>query len=117
MWFRFRIAGQQDRQVLYLVTDKDIKDDVFLEYINNLLTVGELPHLFSKEELEAIVGDLRIKFNKVHKGVPDTYENLYRFFLTQARNNIHVVLCFSPVGDGLRGTVVKCDIVFSIFKY
>ncbi len=30
--------------------------------------------------------------------VPDTYENLYAFFIGRVRDRLHVVLCFSPVG-------------------
>ena len=29
---------------------------------------------------------------------PDTYENLYSFYLNRVRDNLHLVLCFSPVG-------------------
>lgn len=29
----------------------------------------------------------------------DTWDNLYSFFLNRVRDNLHVVLCFSPVGD------------------
>lgn len=32
-------------------------------------------------------------------GVPDTWDNLYSFFLNRVRDNLHVILCFSPVGD------------------
>ncbi len=28
----------------------------------------------------------------------DTYDNLYSFFLGRVRDNLHVCLCFSPVG-------------------
>jgi dynein heavy chain len=31
-------------------------------------------------------------------GVPDTYDNLYSFFINRVRDRLHVVLCFSPVG-------------------
>lgn len=31
-------------------------------------------------------------------GVPDTWDNLYSFFLGRVRDRLHVVLCFSPVG-------------------
>jgi hypothetical protein len=31
-------------------------------------------------------------------GVPDTYDNLYSFFINRVRDRLHLVLCFSPVG-------------------
>ena len=30
--------------------------------------------------------------------LPDTYENLYAFFIDRVRDRLHVILCFSPVG-------------------
>jgi hypothetical protein len=30
--------------------------------------------------------------------VPDTWDNLYSFFINRVRDRLHVVLCFSPVG-------------------
>ena len=35
----------------------------------------------------------------------DTWENLYNFFLRRVRDNLHVVLAMSPVGETLR---VRC---------
>lgn len=31
-------------------------------------------------------------------GVPDTWDNLYSFFINRVRDRLHMVLCFSPVG-------------------
>lgn len=39
-----------------MFTDNDVKDEIFLERINNILTMGELPSLFNKEEKDDIVG-------------------------------------------------------------
>ena len=30
--------------------------------------------------------------------MPDTWDNLYSFFINRVRDRLHVVLCFSPVG-------------------
>ena len=50
----YRIAGVTGRGVSFLFTDNDIKDELFLERINNILTMGELPSLFNKEDKEEI---------------------------------------------------------------
>ena len=34
-----------------------------------------------------------------HAGTPDTYDNLYNFFLARVRDQLHVCLCFTPVGE------------------
>lgn len=46
-----------------------------------------------------IVNDMRPIMKAACPGVPDTWDNLYAFFLSRVRDNLHVVLCFSPVGD------------------
>jgi dynein heavy chain, axonemal len=40
------------------------------------------------------------------KRVP-TQDNLYDFFISRARANLHVVLCFSPVGEKFRNRSLK----------
>jgi len=30
------------------------------------------------------------------------YDNIFNFFIRQIRENLHVVLCMSPIGDALR---------------
>ena len=35
---------------------------------------------------------------KESPGTIDTWDNLYNFFLGRVRDNLHVILCFSPVG-------------------
>ncbi|KAL4450636.1 hypothetical protein ABPG77_000992 [Micractinium sp. CCAP 211/92] len=35
-------------------------------------------------------------------GLVDTPENCWQFFIERVRKNLHVVLCFSPVGDSFR---------------
>jgi dynein heavy chain len=53
--------------------------------------------MFTKEELEEIENDLRpiAAQNKI-------YDNMYGYFVQRVRENLHVVLCMSPVGDLLR---------------
>ena len=55
--------------------------------------------LLPKDELDMIVNDIRPVMKLQAPGVPDTWENLYGFFLNRVRDNLHMVLCFSPVGD------------------
>ena len=65
--------------------------------INSILTTGEIPNLFPKEELIQISSELRYIAAKQIPNFVDTTDNLIKFFLTRAISNLHVVLCMSPV--------------------
>ena len=90
-------GGPDEIPTVFLMSDTQIVKESFLEDINNILNAGEVPNLFTKEELEEIENDLRpiAAQNKV-------YDNMYGYFVQRVRENLHVVLCMSPVGDLLR---------------
>lgn len=93
----YRRAGFEDTKTTFVFTDNDIIDEAFLEYINNILSSGEVANLFPKDEQEEMLNNLTPIFKKKNpKGNP-TLDNLYEFFIKQAMNNLHLVLCFSPV--------------------
>ena len=99
----YRKAGVGGEGVSFLFTDAEVKEEGFLEYINNLLSTGEIPGMFPKDEIEAIVGDMRPVAKKhAPKGFIDTGDNLYKYFVDRVRDNLHVVLCFSPIGEKFR---------------
>ena len=61
---------------------------------------GEIPDLFSDDEVENIVTMVR---NEVKgAGLQDTRENCWKFFIDRVRRQLKVILCFSPVGNTLR---------------
>jgi hypothetical protein len=93
----YRIAGQEGKGVTFIFTDNEIKEEGFLEYLNNLLSSGEVANLFAKDEIDDITQSLIGVMKKEQPRRPPTGENLYDFFISRARNNLHVVLCFSPV--------------------
>ena len=83
----------------FVFTDAEVKDEGFLEYINQILSTGEVSGLFAKDEVDAIIGDMRpVAKKEAGKGFVDSVDNLWKYFLQRARANLHVVLCMSPVG-------------------
>ena len=97
----FRQAGVADKPTVFLFDETQIVVETFLEDINNVLTSGEVPNLFSKDELGGVCEDVRASAKK--DGVKaDTQDQLYAYFLSRVIRNLHIVLCMSPIGEGFR---------------
>ncbi|EGD81605.1 dynein heavy chain 2 [Salpingoeca rosetta] len=96
----YRQAGVENKPTTFLFVDTQIVLEDFLEDINNILSSGEVPNLFPAEEMEEVFSDLRPEAKKA--AVEDTPSSLTKFFIERVRNNLHVVLCMSPVGEAFR---------------
>lgn len=95
--YLYKVAGREGQGIAFIFTDQEIKEEGFLEYLNNLLSSGEISNLFARDEIDEICGELIPVMKKEFPRRPPTGENLYNYFLTRAKHNLHVVLCFSPV--------------------
>ncbi|XP_039610084.1 dynein heavy chain 5, axonemal-like [Polypterus senegalus] len=103
----YRTAGQKGKGITFIFTDNEIKDESFLEYMNNVLASGEVSNLFARDEVDEITQDLIAVMKKEYPRRVPTPENLYDYFLSRVRSNLHVVLCFSPVGEKFRTRALK----------
>lgn len=54
-----QLAGIEGEQVVLLLEDHQFVEPQFLEMINSLLSSGEVPGLYSPEELEPLLSPLR----------------------------------------------------------
>ncbi len=100
-----RTSGAKNSPTVFLFTDSEIKDESFVEDLNNLLNTYEVPNLFpadEKAELLELVRPVAKAENRAPGGTP---AELYSFFIEKCRRNLHVVLGFSPIGDALRTRV------------
>ena len=62
----------------------------------------QVPGMFARDEMDEICQELVPVMKKQYPRRPPTNENLYDYFLSRVRQNLHVVLCFSPVGEKFR---------------
>ncbi|XP_018428368.1 PREDICTED: dynein heavy chain 2, axonemal [Nanorana parkeri] len=99
----YRLAGVDGRPSVFLLTDTQITDESFLEDVNNILSSGEVPNLYKADEFEEIRSILQEQAKE--EGIPDTPESLFNFLIERVRNNLHIVLCMSPVGDPFRNRI------------
>jgi dynein heavy chain len=93
----YKEAGHAGKSVTFLFTDAEIKDENFLEYINSILLTGDIAGLFAKDEMLAMCADLQPRFAKERPHLDPTPDNLKQFFIDIVRDNLHLVLCMSPV--------------------
>ncbi|XP_070190341.1 dynein axonemal heavy chain 5-like isoform X2 [Littorina saxatilis] len=105
--FLYRTAGQQGQGITFLFTDNEIKDEAFLEYMNNILSSGEVSGLFARDEMDEILQELIAAMKKEFPRRPPSNENLQEYYMSRVRQNLHVVLCFSPVGEKFRNRSLK----------
>ena len=94
-------AGVEGTSIGFSLTDTQIVNEGFLEDVSSLLNSGSVPNLFESDEWEKIV----VAMSNVCKDLG--YESCTRdfcekLFVSRVRDNLHVVLCLSPVGDKLR---------------
>ena len=83
-----------------MFTDSHVAEEGFLELINNILTIGMVPALFAEEEKEGLISPLDAEMRKLK--LPESKEFRWQYYVKRARENLHIVLCFSPSGDTLR---------------
>eukprot|EP00003_Mantamonas_plastica_P006673 TRINITY_DN1548_c0_g5_i2.p1 TRINITY_DN1548_c0_g5~~TRINITY_DN1548_c0_g5_i2.p1 ORF type:complete len:3052 (-),score=1213.08 TRINITY_DN1548_c0_g5_i2:66-8516(-) len=96
----YKLLGEEDKQVTFLFTDNDIVHEEFLELINNMLTSGMVPALYTDDEREQLIANIRSEVIK--RNIFDSRENCWNYFVNKCRDNLHIVLCMSPAGDALR---------------
>nr|XP_003818154.3 dynein axonemal heavy chain 9 isoform X2 [Pan paniscus] len=93
-------AGVKNLNTVFLMTDAQVADERFLVLINDLLASGEIPDLYSDDEVENIISNVRNEVKS--QGLVDNRENCWKFFIDRIRRQLKVTLCFSPVGNKLR---------------
>merc|ERR1719230_1627422 len=108
-------AGVKEEGVMFLFTDGQITNEKFLVYINDLLASGDIADLYASDEKDAIRNGVRSGCKAA--GIQDTPDNLWSFFISRIRKNLHMSLAFSPVGDLMRSrarkfpALVNCTVI------
>lgn len=68
-----------------------IKDESFLEDINNVLNSGDIPNLYNTDEQDQIVNTMRPYVQE--QGLQPMKTNLMAAYTERVRSSIHLVLC------------------------
>jgi dynein heavy chain len=94
-----KVAANCGKGLMFLFSDMQIVKESFLEDINNILNTGEVPNLFAQDEAEQIVSACRPAAKAAGK---ETRDGIWQFFVQTVRENLHIALAFSPIGEGFR---------------
>ena len=77
--------------------------------MNNLLNAGEVPNLFPLDEKQEICEKMRQidRQRDKSKQTDGTPVSLFNFFVSRCRDQLHIVLAMSPIGDTFRDRLRK----------
>uniref|UniRef100_A0A673Y6D4 Dynein cytoplasmic 2 heavy chain 1 n=1 Tax=Salmo trutta TaxID=8032 RepID=A0A673Y6D4_SALTR len=82
-----QLAGLEGQQVVLLLEDYQFVHPAFLEMVNSLLSSGEVPGLYSPEELEPLLSSLKDPASQDGFTGP-----LFNYFAYRIQQNLHIVL-------------------------
>ncbi|KAM9777518.1 dynein axonemal heavy chain 12-like [Neosynchiropus ocellatus] len=97
-----RTAGIKGQRSVFLLTDAQITDEDFLEDVDSLLNTGEVPNLFAPDEKQEILEAVRPAAQLGIQNPDLSPLSLFAFFVERCRQNLHVIVAFSPVGETFR---------------
>ncbi|KAA0164767.1 hypothetical protein FNF31_02304 [Cafeteria roenbergensis] len=94
-------AGKDGKPTVFLFSDTQVVNESFIEDINNILNNGEVPNLWESDERAMIQEDCAKAARKLKLSL-STPQEVFSFFVDRCRQNLHIVLCFSPIGEAFR---------------
>ncbi|KAJ3073482.1 Dynein heavy chain 1, axonemal [Podochytrium sp. JEL0797] len=93
-------AGMDAKQVVFLFCDTQIFQEACLEDVNNILNGGDVPNIYGNDDVDQILNAMRPI--AVDMGITANRENLFALYIQRVRNNLHLIICMSPIGDAFR---------------
>ncbi|XP_074620352.1 cytoplasmic dynein 2 heavy chain 1-like [Acropora palmata] len=88
-----QLSGIEGEQAVLILEDHQV-DASYLELINSLMSAGEVPGLYTPEELEPLLGPLRDQASQ--DGFRGT---LVAYFASRVRRNLHIVLIMDSLSN------------------
>ena len=68
-----------------------------------ILNTGDVPNLYAVDEKAEIIEKMRAVLREKRVADADTSPlAMYNYFISRVRQNLHIVLAMSPIGDALR---------------
>lgn len=75
-----------------LITEDELLNESLVEDINNLVSLGDIPGLFDKQDIERIITQITQRIN-IKRNTTIDRDSLWQIFLSNIQSKIHVVIC------------------------
>lgn len=103
MYEQAAYKGKDKLKTVFIFSDNDVVQESFLEDIQNMLNGGVVPNIYAADEMNQIREGIRKKFKKdMPAGTVETPEALSDFFFNGVKDNLHMSICMSPIGQAFR---------------
>ena len=70
--------------------------------------VLQVSNLFARDEMDELLQELMPVMKKEFPRRPPTNDNLYSYYMSRVKHNLHVALCFSPVPRDITSLHCRC---------
>ncbi|EFN66875.1 Dynein heavy chain 7, axonemal [Camponotus floridanus] len=93
----------------FFFSDMQIKEENFLEDISNMLNSGEVPNIYAADEKTEICEKMK-KIDQQRERALQTDGSpaaLFNLFVQICRDQLHIVVSMSPIGDAFRNRIRK----------
>lgn len=92
---------------VFLFSDGQVKFKQFLNDISNLLQSGEILRLFNSDERKEICEKMLVIDKQRDKSLQTdgTPRALYNLFISVIREQLHIILCLSPINENFRNYI------------
>lgn len=86
-----RVAGVDKQHTVFLLEDHHLLKSEFLESINSLLSAGDVPGIYTPEELEPLLAPLKEEWS-ASQGRGGSARTPFEYFVGQVRKHLRIVL-------------------------
>ena len=101
-------CGIDNTPTVFVLPDFQLNKNIkFLEDVHLLLTTCDIPNLYNKEQMLELVEKMQQVAQQERLMIELTPLNMHSKFLERCKQNLHLVVTLSPVGDSLRN-YIRC---------
>lgn len=95
-------SGGMGRDTVFVFNEGQIKLSAFLQDIDCLLNLGEVPNIYAIDEKQEILELVRLAAQGGNSNIDVSPLQIFQFFINRTKQKLHILLCFSPIGSGFR---------------